>query len=56
MNKPKKDANTFSFFSSRGTYGERLPTAEEVFERNREMIIKVQASIELESLKEKKND
>ena len=45
--KPEKDRDDFSFFSWRGTHGERMPTAEEVLERNFEKIKKAQDSIEI---------
>ena len=44
--KPEKDPNDYSFFSLRGTHAERMPTVEEVFERNYEKMKKAQESID----------
>ena len=44
--KPEKDRDDYGFFSWRGTYGERMPTVEEVFERNYDKMKKAQESID----------
>ena len=44
--KSKRDLNDYGFFSWRGTYGERMPTVEEIFERNYDEMKKAQESID----------
>ena len=55
-NRDRKEYKFFSlrdFFSLRGSYGGYLPTAEEVFERRKQVIIDAQALIE-KNLSQKK--
>ena len=50
---------TLDFFApsgAPGTYGERMPTAEEVLEEKREEMLEAQRSIEIRSSKNKEAD
>ena len=53
ISKSKKHRNDSGFFSLRGTYSERMPTAAEVFERRADEMRAAQDSITIKPHKKK---